>query len=179
MTATQPTDDDMSAYLARKEAHKKAIVESMGRYTDTHDVGQLRAEHTDDARRQAKRDARHAAGKLNEHEEQQLVVEYLEAGGHRVFAVCNGVVFGMPREAACRYAAYLRAEGRRRGVPDLWIGPNATSRVWTVLEMKQVGGAEPTPEQREWLDYCESTGMRALVAFGHEQAIERLREAGY
>lgn len=178
MIRLTPGVDYSPEYLAKVEASQARITRLIGGWQGPeHDAE--RAELLADQRRQAKRDARHAAGKLSEHEEQCIVVDWLEARGHKVFAVCNGVVFGMSRESACRYSAYLRAEGKRKGVPDLWIGPPHGSRVWTVLEMKQVGGADPSTEQREWLDYCEMNGMRALVAFGHEQAIERLMEAGY
>jgi hypothetical protein len=159
--------------------HKQRIASAIDRYYATHNTGEMQAEHAQEERRQAKREARQAKGIVTEHEEQRQVVDWLEAHGHRFFAVCNGVVFGMPRQAAIRYHAYLCAEGKRKGVPDLWIGPPKGDRVWTVLEMKAAGAGPPTPEQRDWLDYCEQMGMRALVAHGADEAIRKLREAGY
>jgi hypothetical protein len=65
-----------------------------------------------------------------------------------------------------------------KGVPDLIIGPNGKDRVMTALEMKAPKGIV-SDEQHEWLDYLESVGWRVLIAWGHEQAISRLEEAGY
>jgi hypothetical protein len=63
-------------------------------------------------------------------------------------------------------------------VPDLVISPPKGNRVTTALEMKSPGGTV-SPEQKAWLDELERWGWRVLVAYGHEQAISRLMEAGY
>jgi len=159
--------------------YRQRVVDAMARYYSTNDVAALMDEAEADAARERKRTDRRARGVRTEHEEQRAVVLWLEANGHRVFAVPNGAIHGLTGQAAARYSAYLRAEGKRRGIPDLWIGPPPGSRVWTVLEMKVATGGRASPEQKDWLDYCESTGMKALVAHGADEAIRQLTQLGY
>lgn len=161
-------------YLAKVEASQARLAKLIGGWQGPeHDAE--RAEIQAEQRRQEKRDARHAAGKLNESEHQRLVVKWLRARGHRCFSVPNGAVLGGSKYAQL---GKLKAEGMSNGVPDLIISPPVGDRVCTALEMKSLTG-KVSGEQQEWLDELERWGWRVLVAWGHEQAIKRLREAGY
>lgn len=76
----------------------------------------------------------------------------------RFFAVPNG---GHRNKAV---AAKLRAEGLKRGVPDVFnLSPNPTGE-WAglVFEFK-VGRNKPTSEQEDWLEYFEGLGYRVAV----------------
>jgi hypothetical protein len=171
-----PKPQGWDEYQLRKAGYVSRVAIACGTYQDNNP--EALAELRKDEARQARKTARRESGELTEHEHQALVVEWLEARGHRCFAICNGVVFGLPRDKAVRYASYLRAEGKRKGVPDLVICPPRGSRVMCALEMKSIKGTV-SDEQHEWLDYLESVGWKVLIAWGHEQAIQRLEEAGY
>jgi hypothetical protein len=173
-----PAPEGWEAYQQRKAEHLARIEAKAGEYQTNH-PDEL-AIYLADERRAAKKSARLASGKLNEHEEQCLVVKWLRSRPYtlKLWATCNGVVFGMTRENACRYNAYLKAEGKDPGVPDLCIGPPPASSRMTALEMKSLTGTV-SDAQKEWLDYLGSIGWLVLVAYGHEEAIELLEGAGY
>ena len=69
-------------------------------------------------------------------------------------------------------AARFKAEGVRRGVPDLFL-PVAV-RPWhgLFIELKRKKGGRVSREQREWIDALREQGYFAQVAFGAEDAID-------
>jgi hypothetical protein len=86
-----------------------------------------------------------------------------------LFAVPNG---GVRNKVT---AARLKAEGVKRGVPDMWLPVARGDCHGLVIELKAKGG-RPTPEQRVWLAALEAQGWRALVCVGREQAIAALEQ---
>jgi len=159
--------------MAYSDQYKARIVAALGTYYASHDVEEGVAEIRKDEARQAKREARQATKRLTEHEEQCLVVQYLEARGLLYFSVPNGVVFGLPGQAKYRYASYLRAEGLTRGAPDLVIEPPRGSSAVTFIEMKALSG-KLSPEQGALHAAWRERGIRVLVAYGHEDAIKQM-----
>ena len=162
----------MTAY---SDGHKNRIRAAMGRYYATHDVEQGQLELRQDERRQAKREARHARGELSEHEEQCLLVQWLEATGRLYFSVPNGVVFGlMPAKDIARYRSYLRSEGLTKGAPDLVIDLGHGRVLF--LELKSLKG-RVSPEQEALHAAWMESGHRVAVAYGHEDAVRQIEEA--
>jgi hypothetical protein len=70
------------------------------------------------------------------------------------------------------------------GLPDLLIfdrPPRAAERVGCALELKRANGrpSQVTAKQRAWLETLEARGWAAVVAFGFEDAREKLTALGY
>lgn len=77
-------------------------------------------------------------------------------------------------------AAKLKAEGVKKGVPDLCL-PYPTLDMCDggycglYLEMKVKGGTV-RPDQKRWIEYLSTAGYRVAVAWSADEAIEILRK---
>lgn len=71
-------------------------------------------------------------------------------------------------------AAKLKAEGVKRGVPDLCLPVPRGGFNGLYLEMKADGG-RPTVEQRAWIDALRELGYRAEVCVGWDAARETIK----
>jgi len=165
--------DGWDEYQARKATHAQRIAQACGAYQEAHpdELAALKA----DERRQAKRDARREAGKLSEHEEQCLLVQRLEATGRLYFAVPNGSCFFLKdAQARARYAAYLKAEGRVSGAPDLVVDLG-NGRV-ALVELKAIGG-RVSPEQLALHDEWRRSGHTVILGYGAEECWRLICEA--
>lgn len=98
---------------------------------------------------------------LTEHQEQKLFVKWFELQYPKVkiFAIPNG---GNRNVVT---ATMLKAEGVRKGVPDLFI---PEWYMW--VEMKRVKGGKLSTEQKVWIDYLNECDYLAVVANGFEEA---------
>ena len=131
--------------------------------------------------RTAERAALDNAGSLggavpSEHDEQAALFAWAELreAAHpelrNLFAVPNG---GARHPAV---AAQLKAEGVRRGVPDLFLAVmrrGSDGRTWGGLfvEMKRADHSNhATPEQQEWIARLRANGYMAVVAYGATEA---------
>ena len=66
---------------------------------------------------------------------------------------------------AISVAKKLKAEGVKRGVPDLFI---PELKLW--VEMKKVKGGSTSKEQKEWILYLNDCGYKAVVCKGFQAA---------
>lgn len=80
-----------------------------------------------------------------------------------MFAVPNA---GKRSPAAARW---MRAEGLRPGVPDVWLPAPRGPHPGLVIEHK-FGDNKVADEQREWLDGMTALGWRTLVSYSFEQS---------
>lgn len=104
---------------------------------------------------------------MAEHDEQRALVEYLEAVGAVYYAIPNG---GYRTKAE---AAKLKAEGVRKGVPDLCV-PIARGGYHSLyIEMKRTDGvaSDVSDEQYKWVMSLREQGMAAFACFGVDNAI--------
>ena len=69
-----------------------------------------------------------------------------------------------------RIGARLKAEGVKRGVPDLYL---PSLRLW--VEMKIQGG-RLSEDQKRWHEYLKQHGDTVLTCYGAEQAIEMFED---
>jgi hypothetical protein len=119
--------------------------------------------------------------KLSEHEEQKIVVEWLDTyaalrwsglavvdGRLPYFAVPNG---GKRHIAT---AKKLKAEGVRAGVPDLVIAIPRGQWHGLFVEMKVKKGGVVQPSQRAWINGLIEMGYCAVWCKGADQAIEAI-----
>lgn len=110
-----------------------------------------------------------------EHQIQTSFVDWCKLARHeyphldRIFAIPNESYGGT--ESHARRGARLKAEGRRAGVPDLflpvpwpWPEMGSGSRFYfgLFLETKRPGKA-PRPNQRDWIDFLSGRGYACTV----------------
>ena len=92
-----------------------------------------------------------------------------------------GLLFAIPNgTAASSMAEAMKAkrEGRKKGVPDIFLATACRGWNGMFLEMKRQGGvpSDCSPEQKEWLARLTEAGYRAVVAFGWEDAVKQIQE---
>jgi len=89
-----------------------------------------------------------------------------------LFAIPNGTAASSMAEAA-----KAKREGRKKGVPDVFLP--VASRGWNgcFVEMKRRGGvpSDLSIEQRGWLARLNNEGYRAVVAYGWEDAVKQIQ----
>jgi hypothetical protein len=71
-----------------------------------------------------------------------------------------------------RTAAMLKAEGVRKGVPDVHLPVPRGGFAGLWIELKRPGKHAIKPEQREWIDGLQANGYRAEIAVGWDRARE-------
>lgn len=110
-----------------------------------------------------------------EHQEQSLLFQWAELASGRLpelkllFAIPNFAGHHGSKAARMRSGGRAKAEGRKKGVPDVFL-PVARGRYHGLfLELKAEGG-KPKPEQKAWLVALREEGYRAEVAVGWEAA---------
>jgi hypothetical protein len=105
----------------------------------------------------------------SEHDEQVALCHWLDLHDIVYFAVPNGGIRNVVT------ATRLKAEGVKRGVPDLIVLlPNGIN---VALEMKARESGRILKEQQQWLDFFSSRpGWRSVVAHGAQEAIKALDE---
>lgn len=123
---------------------------------------------------------------MSEHSEQSAVIDwarklenlYPELG--MLFAVPNGAKLPYVKDpkSGRRYspeAFKLRAEGLRKGVPDLCLPVARQGFCGMFVEMK-VGDNKPSPEQVAYLDALAGHNYYAAVCWGADDAISSIAE---
>ena len=103
----------------------------------------------------------------SEHIEQVNFVNWVEYNhpAIKLFAIPNG------GKRSIKTAIDLKAEGVKRGVPDLFI-----PELFLFIEMKKQKGGSTSKEQREWLSYLEGVGYKCFVCKGAEEAKKAFTE---
>lgn len=117
---------------------------------------------------------------MTEHQQQVAVIEHCDLilrpeirfsvnFQFPIFAVPNAGKRSIP------LAMWLKAEGLRSGVPDLFVPIPADGYHGLFIEMKD-GRKKPSPEQQKWIDFLNSVGYHATVCFSAEHAIDTIRQ---
>ena len=70
----------------------------------------------------------------------------------------------------------MKAEGLRKGVPDICLPVARGGCHGLYIEMKRVSGGRVTPKQLEWIDALTSQGYHAAVCNGWENACRVIEE---
>ncbi len=119
---------------------------------------------------------------MTEHDEQVTLFEWAQlqvnTGAHPelafMFAVPNGTYKSMAA------AQKFKAEGLKKGVPDVWLPVARGHWHGLVIEMKAVqADGEPgrtSREQREWLEMLSINGYLTAVCIGADEAINLIEE---
>lgn len=105
-----------------------------------------------------------------EHAEQVALVRWsiLASGAHPELRWLLAVPNGGDRHPAV--AARLKAEGVRKGVPDMClpVPRGGFGALW--IELKRQAGGRVSPEQRVWIAGLQANGHRAVVCAGWVEA---------
>lgn len=106
-----------------------------------------------------------------EHVEQRALFDWAAKHEHRLpalrllFAVPNG------RGRSKMEAGKLKAEGVKRGVPDVWLPVPSQGYHGLVIEMKAPGElARCRDDQQQWLDQLQAQGYRTLLSDNWREA---------
>ena len=68
----------------------------------------------------------------------------------------------------------LKAEGMKRGVPDLCLPVAKGGWHALYIELKRRDGGRVSQEQKEWLDALAEAGNRAVICRGWEEAAQEI-----
>jgi hypothetical protein len=111
-----------------------------------------------------------------EHQEQSLLFQWAALATHRLpqlallFAVPNWIGVRTRRQGG-----RLKAEGRKPGVPDVWLPVPRGQYIGLVGEMK-IKPNRLTPEQERWLLALNDLGWKTHVWWSWEEAKTALEE---
>lgn len=110
----------------------------------------------------------------DEHREQAALFAWAAAAEerHPALALLFAVPNGGARSAVT--GARLKAEGVKRGVPDIWLPVARGGYHGLVIEVK-AGKGRTTNEQRRWLAALTAEGWLALVCVGSKR---KMRSSG-
>ncbi|MGN6205965.1 VRR-NUC domain-containing protein [Humibacter sp.] len=116
-----------------------------------------------------------------EHQEQSLLFQWiaLETPRHPelglCFAVPNFAGFHGSQVARMRSGSRAKAEGRKKGVPDICLPVPRGAFHGLFIELKAKGG-RPSPEQRQWLQALREQGYAAHLCVGWDDARQTITD---
>jgi hypothetical protein len=107
---------------------------------------------------------------MNEHEHQKIIIAFCQKHEKlsSIFAIPNGGI----RDIGT--ATKLKAEGVKKGVPDLFLALPNESHAGLFIELKTETG-RASKEQKEWIARLNENGYRAVVCFGYQEAINEIK----
>lgn len=116
---------------------------------------------------------RKLGGGSNEHEQQKALVRWaaMRVALYPELELLFSVPNGGKRDA--RTGAMLKAEGLKRGVPDLCLPVARQGWHGLFIELKWDAG-KPKPEQVWWSDRLTEQGYLAVVCYGWAEAVNVL-----
>jgi hypothetical protein len=88
----------------------------------------------------------------------------------KLYAIANAGAGGQKGQGG-----KLKAEGVRKGVPDLKLPVARGGYFGLYIEMK-VGDNKPTREQWEWIEDLRTEGYKVVVCWGCEEALVAITE---
>lgn len=106
----------------------------------------------------------------DEHNEQVSLMAWAEwaAIDRPELALLFAIPNGGARDAVT--GAKMKAEGVKRGVPDLFLPVARNGYHGLFIEMKRRDGGRITPEQQRWIDRLTEQGYRVVVCYGRDEA---------
>lgn len=110
----------------------------------------------------------------SEHQIQCAVVNWWRLS-HRLYGLPEYSLYAVPN-AGYRNAiagARLKAEGMRRGIPDLFLAAPRNKLAGLFLELKRHGNTT-TPEQREVIAYLNREGYATAVCWSAAEAQDKI-----
>ena len=115
--------------------------------------------------------------KSSEHQEQVAVIAWWRLAC-KGYSLPEFALFAIPNAAKRSYAlaSYLKAEGLRAGIPDLFLAvPRPTfPGAGAFIEMKVLPN-KPTAAQQEALSWLEKVGYATMVCYSADHAITAIK----
>lgn len=117
---------------------------------------------------------------MSEHSEQSLVIlwalrhedEYPELKW--LHSSLNGIFIPAPPAIRARIINHMKAEGMKKGIPDLFLPVARRDYHGLYIELKRSDGGTVRDEQTDFLDFVATQGYYGTVCYGYEQAVETL-----
>ena len=103
---------------------------------------------------------------MTEHEEQVALMRLVEM--HRGRWPELGMLFAVPNggDRHPAVASKMKAEGVKKGVPDLCLPVPRGGYYGLFVELKKQGRSSTSPEQKAWIQALNALGYRAVVCKG-------------
>ena len=108
--------------------------------------------------------------------EQQAVVTYCQFQSWRL--PNSNMIFHIPNGGwrTITEAKRFKAEGVKKGVPDLFLPVPLSGYHGLFIEMKRPDGKnKPTGEQKDWQTYLNNSGYKSIVCYGYEEAVREIQ----
>lgn len=80
------------------------------------------------------------------------------------------------KKSKARYLNSLYSQGMKKGFIDNLVFVPPPGYVGVAFELKRKDGDPPEADQVQWLDFLSSCGWYTFVAYGHEEAIYKLKK---
>lgn len=117
----------------------------------------------------------------SEHGEQAAIIDWARMNEFRIpelellFSTLNGIPLLGSLAVRSRIINYMKTEGMKAGVPDLFLLVPRGGYHGLVIELK-VGTNKPSEKQSWWLDKFDEQGYRAVAIWGADEAIKLIEE---
>lgn len=88
-----------------------------------------------------------------------------------------GMLYHIPNEGkrSRKTGARMRAEGLKKGFPDLCLPVARKGKHGLYIELKRTKGGRVSDSQREWLEKLAAEGYAVAVCYGWENAAETIK----
>lgn len=116
---------------------------------------------------------------MSEHSEQAAVITWARMSEGRfpelrwLHSSLNGIFIPAAPGVRVRIISHMKAEGMKKGIPDLFLPVARGNYHGLYIEMKTQTG-RPTPEQIDFMQFADEQGYLDKVCFGTDEAIESL-----
>jgi len=108
-----------------------------------------------------------------EHAEQCAVIKWFDLQFPGLKGRLAAIPNGGQRHIAV--AAKLKAEGVRKGFPDMMLLKPMGGYFGLFVELKRVKGGRLSPEQEDWLIWLATQGFKTAVCKGADEARETIK----
>lgn len=117
---------------------------------------------------------------MTEHTEQSMVIHWANRNSDRLpelkwlHSSLNGIFIPAPPAIRARIINHMKAEGMKKGIPDLFLP--VAKRGWhgLYIEMKREDGGKVRDEQKEFMEFADKQGYYAVVCHGYTEAVDTL-----
>lgn len=117
---------------------------------------------------------------MTEHSEQAMVIAWADRNQDRhpelkwLHSSLNGIFIPAPPSIRARIINHMKAEGMKKGIPDLFLPVARRDYHGLYIELKRSDGGKVRDEQSDFLDFVASQGYYGQVCCGYLEAKETL-----
>lgn len=119
---------------------------------------------------------------MSEHSTQAMVIEWAQRHEGKypelrwLHSSLNGIFIPASKMTRAKIIHHMKAEGMKRGIPDLFLPVPRQRYHGLYIEMKRDDGSESdiSSEQKEFLAFAEEQNYYAVVCYGYDMAVDVL-----